>query len=440
MLLCGLLFSCSGSSKMAAVTTDAVAASQAGASPLLFEPAAVVNEPDPSSFFDERELKGRVGMPDFFRKAAAGKPLTVAFIGGSVTQMENKYRNQTARYIKRLLPLNKIRFVNAGVAGSGTDLGACRLQEHVLDYKPDLVFVEFAVNGSFLPGMEGIIRKIKRYDASIDICLLYSIMTGQSERYAKGSLPDNIVQLETVAEYYQVPSIHMGIEPSSLEAAGQLLFKPDANAPAGKPVFSDGIHPTEYGGYMYASAIYRSLNKLKQAAMVSKSALPAAMITDNWEDAQMLTAGQVTFSEGWTKTATAQDANLKQFTPWFPVVMQSDKPGAYFSFSFTGNTIGVFDIGGPEAGQLDIIVDGKKLKPLNRFNSWCNNRYRGQFDFIQVGAGTHQVMCLVSADKPDKKTILGPSRSADIIANPGKYDRSVIYLGRILIRGKLNKS
>jgi hypothetical protein len=435
------LLSCSGTHKIpAGVKDDAVAASQAGASPLLFEAGTVANEIAPSPFTDEKELNSRAGLPDFFRKAAAGKPLTVAFMGGSVTQMDNKYRNQAARYIKRLLPVNTIRFVNAGVSGSGTDLAACRLEEHVLKYQPDLVFVEFAVNGSYLPGLEGIIRKIRKKDPAIDICLLYSIMSGQSELYAKGKVPDNIIKLETVASYYRLPSIQMGIEPSYLEAQGKLLFKPDASAPADKPVFSDGIHPTEIGGYMYASAIYRSLQKMKPGAAGQKPALPAPMIADNWEDAQMLMPGQVTFSEGWAKTTTAQEANLKQFSPWFPTVMQAEQPGASFSFSFTGNTIGVFDIGGPEVGQLDIIVDGKQLKSLNRFNGWCNNRYRGQFDFVQVGEGTHQVTCRVSSDIPDKKTILGPAKSADIIANPSKYNHAVIYLGRILIRGTLLKS
>jgi lysophospholipase L1-like esterase len=416
---------------------DAVAASQAGASPLLFGPGTITNEPAPSAFTDEKELNSRAGMPDFFRKAAAGQSLTVAFIGGSVTQMENKYRNQAARYMKRLLPGNAIRFVNAGVSGSGTDLGACRIDEHVLNYQPDLVFVEFAVNGSYLPGLEGIIRKIRKKNPATDICLLYSIMSGQSELYAKGIVPDNIVRLETVAAYYQLPSIQMGIEPSFLEAQGKLAFKGDANLVKDKIVFSDGIHPTEAGGYIYASAIYRSLKKMKEVHFGQKPALPAPMIVDNWEDAQMLPVSDVKFSEGWTKMATAPDANLKQFSPWFPVVMQSEKPGASFSFSFTGTTIGFFDIGGPEVGQLDIIVDGKKLKPLNRFNGWCNNRYRGQFDFVQVGEGTHQVTCMISDDIPDKKTILGPSKIADITANPAKYNRGVIYLGRILIRGKL---
>lgn len=44
---------------------------------------------------------------------------------------------------------------------------------------------------------------------------------------------------------------------------------------------------------------------------------------------------------------------------------------------------------------------------LNRFNFWCNNRYRGQYDVIKLEKGIHQVTIRVSSEKADKKKILG---------------------------------
>lgn len=415
---------------------DAVAASQAGASPLFFEPGVLPADTHPSNYNNDKELAARGGLPNFFDKIKSGKPVTIAFIGGSVTQMDNKYRNQTAKYIRSLYPKSTIRFMNAGVSGSGTDLGACRIQDQVLKFKPDLIFIEFAVNGSYLPGLEGIIRKVIKNDPQTDVCLLYAIMTGQSQLYAKGEIPDNIQKLETVAEHYNLPGIQLGWEPSALEAEGKLIFRPDPKV-TDKPVFSDGIHPTEFGGYIYAGAIVRSLNKMQNNAAALKHTLPQPLLKDNWEDAKMLSPDQLTFSAGWEKTEPKDNPNLKQFAPWFPYVMKADKAGSSVSFSFKGNKIGLFDIGGPEVGQLDIIVDGKKLKPLNRFSHWCNNRYRGQYDLIDVPYGTHKVQFVITADIPDKKILLGANQLADITANPDKYNQSVIYLGRVLIRGDL---
>ncbi len=418
---------------------DAIAASQMGASPLFFEAGPLPNDAHPSDYNNEKELIARDGLPNFFNKVRSGKALTVAFIGGSVTQMDNKYRNQTAKYIKSLYPANTIRFMNAGVSGSGTDLGSCRIEEQVLKFKPDLIFVEFAVNGSYLPGLEGIIRKVIKNNPQTDICMLYAIMSGQSQLYAKGELPDNIIQLETVAGYYKLPAIFLGWEPSALEAQGKLIFKPDPKI-TDKPVFSDGIHPTEFGGYIYAGSIVRSLNKMQSNAIEEKHALPVPMIKDNWEDAKMLAPDDINFSDGWQKVDPKLNPNLKQFGPWFSYVMQADKAGSSFSFRFKGNKIGVFDVGGPEVGQLDILIDGQKIKPLNRFSHWCNNRYRGQYDLVDVPYGTHHVQFVISADMPDKKVLLGANQLADITANPDKYDKSVIYLGKVLIRGDLVKT
>ncbi|ULT40510.1 hypothetical protein KRR40_37865 [Niabella defluvii] len=82
-------------------------------------------------------------------------------------------------------------------------------------------------------------------------------------------------------------------------------------------------------------------------------------------------------------------------------------------------------------------TDSIGATPLNRFNAYCNNRYRGQFDVIELPYGAHQVEVRVSGQKADKEQILPIDKRDDINHHPQKYDQSVIYLGRILIRGTL---
>ena len=76
---------------------------------------------------------------------------------------------------------------------------------------------------------------------------------------------------------------------------------------------------------------------------------------------------------------------------------------------------------------------------MNRFNVFCNNRYRGQYQLIEVEPGEHTVSITVSPQKADKQKILGAKNTADILANPQKYDRTVFYLGKLLLRGELVK-
>lgn len=436
-----------------------IAASQSGASPLFFDPAAAdVPVIQLSDFHDAKEFTVRKGLPNFFSKARAGKPVTIGYIGGSITQGVYGYRTRSARYIQSMFPSVTMKAINAGVSGTGTDLGSCRLQEQLLQYHPDIIFIEFAANGAYPDGMEGMIRQIWKYDPHIDICLLYVIYGGQTKIYAAGEVPENIQGLEKLAVHYNIPSIHAGMEAALLEKADKLVWKADTPVP-GKIVFSkDGTHPVEAGGDLYAGAIARAFNAMQAKAATEKHVLPAPLMPDNWEDAKMYAPQAVAkFSKEWSKVNAAQEANLKQFAGWFPYIMTAEQPGASFTFRFKGNLFGLFDIGGPESGQVEVTVDGKpaKLKDIgvkgarilgineqgselvNRFFTFCNNRYRGQYEFIEVNPGEHVVTITLSAQKSDKVAILGNKQLADITANPAKYDRTVLYIGKILVRGKM---
>lgn len=440
---------------------EKIAASQGGASPLIYTVAGKeIPSIQPSAFYNEKECSPRKGLPNFNAKIKKGGSLTVAFIGGSITQGEYCYRLQTTRYMENAFPGIHFKWINAGVSGTGTDLGAFRIQEQVLQYKPDLVFIEFAVNGAYPDGLEGMVRKIIQADPHTDVCLIYTIYNGQTVPYQKGDVPQNIKGLEKLADHYQVPSIHLGMEAAQLEKENKLVWKGTSAAAVGKILFSnDGVHPLAEGGNLYAAAIARGLEKIQKAKTSSLShSLPEPLIGSDWDMAGMYLPSQIAvFDKSWKQIKTAENASLKKFSGWFDTVMTSSKDGATFSFGFEGDMFGLFDIGGPEVGQVEVLVDGQLVQlktistqgfhlyeandrvgsyALNRFNSYCNNRYRGQYDVVKVKKGIHQVTIRISSQKADKTKILGDGKQADIQEHPEKYDQSVMYLGRILLRGK----
>jgi hypothetical protein len=437
-----------------------IAASQAGASSLFFYPNVdAVTTIEAGSFYHEKECIVRGGLPNFFKKINASKPVTVGYIGGSITQGNVCYRMQASKYIQLQYPNVKFKWMNAGVSGTGTDLGACRIKEQLLQHKPDLIFIEFAVNGAYQSGMEGIIRQIIKDNPETDICLLYAASGGHTKTYIEGNMPGGVKGLEGIAEYYNIPSIHMVMEAAQLEKDGKLVWKNDEKNNDGKIIFSDdGLHPILAGGNLYAATIARGVQKMKHLATENKHTLLKALLVDNWEDAKMLSPFEVaTFDSGWIKTDTKANA-LKQFNAWFPYVMQAEKPGSAFSFKFSGTLFGIFDIGGPEVGQLVIAIDGKPVKledvssngfkrfkaattgieTLDRFNSFCNNRYRGQYNFIEIENGIHTVTISISPLKSDKVNILGNKKS-DIAEHPERYAKTEFYLGKILLRGDIMK-
>ncbi len=439
--------------------TDKIAASQRGSSPLQFtvsnDGTAVVV---PGTFHHEQECSVRGGIPNFLDKAEKGDPLTVAFIGGSITQSNTGYRPQTARYFQGLFPKVDFKWINAGVSGTGTDLGAFRIQEQVLRHNPDLIFIEFAVNGAYQPGMEGMIRQIIKANPKTDICLIYTIHNGQTAVYQQDKIPDNIRGLEQVAAHYQLPSIHLGMEAASLEAQEQLVWKGDEQLAKDKLLFStDGIHPKEAGGNLYAAAIARGLAKMQLKNNAQLRVLPPPLYTDGWEHATMYEPQNIaTFDENWERLSTA-GSHLKQFNGWFNTVMTANKAGASCTFYFEGDMFGVFDVGGPEVGQLSVWIDDRpvgvaqreelglrflQVVPasddtlINRFNQYCNNRYRGQYDLVRLEPGRHKITLKIASAKANKKDILGLRQLADITDHPKKYDDTRVYLGRILLRGK----
>ncbi|WP_018626555.1 SGNH/GDSL hydrolase family protein [Niabella aurantiaca] len=454
-----LLFITAGGNAQTASDADKIAASQSGASPLLFN-ASIKEIPliSGGSFFNPAECTVRKGLPTFFRKLDGRKPVTVAFIGGSITQGNYCYRLQTAKYLQTTYARVPFTWINAGVSGTGTDLGAFRLKEQVLAFRPDLIFIEFAVNGAYQDGMEGMIQQVIKNNPETDICLVYTILTGQTRFYQEGTVPENIRRLEKLADHYGLPSVHLGMEAATLEKEGRLVWK-GAQEEAGKILFSnDGIHPLRAGGNLYAAAIARGFAKMENQKEPFRHVLKAPLITAVWENARMYDPKDIaTFDSHWKMINTGDSPFLKKFSNWFKDVAYAESAGASFSFSFKGDLFGFFDIGGPEVGQLEFEIDGKPVqlvkrtipgftcyeasgsggdKALNRFNVYCNNRYRGQHDLILLKPGVHHVTVRISREKADKKSILIAARSEDIDRNPEKYDRTAVYIGRILLRGK----
>jgi lysophospholipase L1-like esterase len=92
------------------------------------------------------------------------KKLTVAYFGGSITEACG-WRVKIKDYLRASYPEAEITEVNAAISGTGSLAGLYRCDTDLLSLKPNLVFIEFAVNDSFFKysaitvNFESIIRK-----------------------------------------------------------------------------------------------------------------------------------------------------------------------------------------------------------------------------------------------------------------------------------------
>ena len=100
----------------------------------------------PSFGFEEKNITSRGTLNNARIAFESGKPATVAFMGGSITEMKG-YRPIIMEWLENRFPQARFNFINAGLSSTCSTTGAFRLRRDVLDNGPiDLFFLEFAVN------------------------------------------------------------------------------------------------------------------------------------------------------------------------------------------------------------------------------------------------------------------------------------------------------
>ena len=86
------------------------------------------------------------------KKLTDEKDLCVVYLGGSITEgagasaQDRRWASRIQAWLEENWPDTRWRSHNAGIGGTNSEFGVFRLQHDVLSQKPDLVFVEFAVN------------------------------------------------------------------------------------------------------------------------------------------------------------------------------------------------------------------------------------------------------------------------------------------------------
>src|SRR5579864_5387113 len=158
-----------------------------------------------------QECRPRTGLPNFLAKAQMpGSNLKVAYFGGSITAQPG-WRPKTLAYFQKTWPAARFSEINAAIGGTGSDLGVFRLAQDVLVKKPDLLFVEFAVNdGGAAPDqirrcMEGIVRQTWRTLPECDICFVYTLTESLSKPMLEGRFPRAAATMEEIADRYGIP-------------------------------------------------------------------------------------------------------------------------------------------------------------------------------------------------------------------------------------------
>ena len=365
--------------------------------------------------------------------------LNIAFFGGSITQAENGWRDRTFNWLQQQYPFNKFKQINAALGGTGSSLGVYRINEQVLKYKPDLLFVEFAVNDfdfsriSILNSMEGIVRKTFAANSKTDICFVYTITENIYNLYKKDSVPVSIKTMEEIASYYKILSINVGVNIAGLVDKKKLFIKGLQPFSNDSSFFSgDGTHPyPETGHQLYFKTISTSLKHLLLKSNISKHTKVKPYYSDSLQESGMVDV-QPNMLKGNIKSIKYYPGDLgEKFTASMPNMMLLNDTAQEISFSFTGNRIGFMDVLAPSSAQLTILIDNDAPRLINRFDKYCFYFSRMHWFFIEgLTNGKHVIRIKLSSVQPDKFLLLDKEKST--LEKPEEYGKFIWRVGKVL--------
>jgi len=305
---------------------------------LLFATGACLALSLPAAAQDEAQIAARslVTLGDTSRlqhvlaKARRGEEVVVGVIGGSITAgavastEENRWGNLVAKWWRETFPQASIRFVNAGIGATGSNLGAHRAPSHLLVHRPDLVIAEYGVNDGnaqeFAETLEGLTRQVLKLPNRPAMMLLFTMNNaGGNAQEWHGK----------IGEHYGLPMVSFRDALWPEIESGRMKWE---------DVEGDIVHPNDRGHAYCADFLTRAIAAVladlpPDEQLPPIAPCPAPLISDLFEFTSLANADQVTpvANQGW------QPGDMWPFgRTW-----DATEPGSVLEFEVEGTCISV---------------------------------------------------------------------------------------------------
>ena len=304
-------------------------------------------------------------MADVFQKAQNGEDITVAYIGGSITEGYNAgttefYAKTCTDLLQGYFPDITVTGVNAGISGTPSLLGNLRLERDVLSADPDIVFVEFAVNdgqeADYKNAYESLVRTLLTQEKDIAVVLLFTVLdSGYTCQEHMSKIGAN----------YDLPMISVHDSVYEEIEAGRMTWQDYSN---------DQSHPNAYGHKCITDFVDNYYQKVlpvvaENVGEVSKE-LPDPVFSAKYMNMHYMDSATMdgveldgfeqydthgSFHNGWMYRGT--DGGSMKFTVECSVL----------EMVFKANNSDKY-------GTADIYVDGEKVKSVvsNMSDGWNN--------------------------------------------------------------------
>lgn len=311
----------------------------------------------------ELNLGNQVRLADAMKRAEAGEEITVAYIGGSITQGSSAgddgcYARLVTNWFEETFSSAKINYVRAGIGATGSFIGVHRADADVVAHNPDIVFVEFSVNDT----TENTRRNVDSYDS-----LLRKLWNSDSKPaiVCIGMTQESGISFQNyhydIAKSYDLPFI--SYRNAILDVIGKGHIK-------WTDISDDNIHPNTVGHKVLTEIITHYLAKVndgKNDVGGDESDFSAPFTKDKYSSASFLTPANFEAVDEAGKFKALKDNGFGGFNGYWNLRGASGFNGASLIFKDVeaqniGLLYGMLTSGGT---VLDVYVDGVLAKSIN---------------------------------------------------------------------------
>lgn len=309
-------------------------------------------------------VKGnRARLARVFRKAKNGEEITVAYLGGSITQGSSAgddlcYARLTTNWLTEQFPDAKINYVRAGIGATGSYIGVHRARRDVTSKNPDLVFIDFSVNDT----TENTERNTNSYDSLIR--LLWNADSAPAVVTIAMTMEDGTSfqrYHSEICKAYQIPMISYREAILDVIGNGHIVWT---------DISDDNIHPNVTGHAVLTEIITAYLqdviDDLDTIDVSAESDLSQPYTDDKYANADLVSPENTTPLDmtGWE----TQSTNFGNFGDHWTV---RSTDGSFegvnpLKFEVEAKNIGIF-YGKitTKGGTFDVVVDGTVAKTIN---------------------------------------------------------------------------
>ena len=249
-------------------------------------------------------------------------------------------------------------FMAAALAAAAA--GAWQLEEDVLAKgTPDLFIVEAAVNddqdGHFTPehsvrGMEGIVRHVLMRNPSCAVVVALMVNHGQFRTLMDGATPVHYAAHAKVAKHYGAALADIGAALAASAKSGGMGWKEYRDC-----------HPSPAGCDLGAKVVMDAAARVFDPLASAKArSLPPPLDAKSYFNGRFLSPKEVKLGEGWNVSRPNWKSIPGSKRAYFtrgPAIW-SERAGAELEFTFKGTAAGLFLTAGPDAGAIEVSVDG----------------------------------------------------------------------------------